>query len=137
MPSTAGALGDLYATTGNPSRARATYDLTMVMQRIAAARGQSLGRDLALFFADHDRDLDEAVRLARAEAALRDDVYTDDALAWTLYKRGDLGAAKRPSSRALRHRGGRVPSSCRAIATPRSPARGGRPPGWRARAGTS
>src|SRR6185436_17859780 len=102
MPSTAGALGDLYATTGNPSRARATYDLTMVMQRIAAARGQSLGRDLALFLADHDRDLDEAVRLARAEAALRDDVYTDDALAWTLYKTGALGAAKRASSRALR-----------------------------------
>jgi hypothetical protein len=42
------------------------------------------------------------VRLARADAARRDDVYTDDALAWTLYKRGDLGAAKRAASRALR-----------------------------------
>src|SRR4029079_6381538 len=67
MPSTAGALGDLYMATGNPSRARASSDLAMVMQRVAAARGQSLGRDLAIFLADHDRDLDEAVRLARAE----------------------------------------------------------------------
>jgi tetratricopeptide (TPR) repeat protein len=102
LPSTAGALGDLYAATGNPSRARDSYDLAMVMQRVAAARGQSLGRDLAMFLADHDRDLDEAVRLARADASRRDDVYTDDALAWTLYKRGDLGAAKRAASRALR-----------------------------------
>jgi tetratricopeptide (TPR) repeat protein len=102
MPSTAGALGDLYVATGNPSRARASYDLAVVMQRVAAARGQSLGRDLAMFLADHDRDLDEAVRLARADAALRDDVFTDDALAWTLYKRGDVRAAKRAASRALR-----------------------------------
>ena len=102
MPATAGALGDLYAAAGNPSRARASYDLTMVMQRVAAARGQSLGRDLAMFLADHDRDLDEAVRLARTDAARRDDVYTNDALAWALYKRGDLGAAKRAASRALR-----------------------------------
>src|SRR5262245_11851562 len=35
MPSTAGALGDLYAAAGNPGRARATYELAMVMQRIA------------------------------------------------------------------------------------------------------
>jgi len=102
MPSTAGALGDLYTAAGNPSRARGSYDLAMVMQRIAAARGQSLGRDLAMFLADRDRDLDEALRLARADAARRDDVYTNDTLAWTLYKRGDLGAAKRAASRALR-----------------------------------
>jgi hypothetical protein len=55
-----------------------------------------------MFLADHDRDLDEAVRLARADAALRDDVYTDDALAWALYKRGDLADAKRAAARALR-----------------------------------
>jgi hypothetical protein len=72
------------------------------MGRVATTRGQTLGRDLALFLADHDRDLDEAVRLARAEAAMRDDVYTDDVLAWTLFKRGALREAKRASARALR-----------------------------------
>lgn len=101
-PSVAGALGDLYARAGNPERARAAYEFTMVMGRLAAARGMSLGRDLALFLAEHDRDLDEAVRLARAEAAMRDDVYTNDALAWALFKRGALADAKRASARALR-----------------------------------
>ncbi len=102
MPATAGALGDLYARIGDPARARASYDFAVYMGRVATARGQTLGRELALFLADHDRDLDDAVRLARAEAAARADVYTDDALAWALFKRGELRAAKRSSARALR-----------------------------------
>jgi len=102
MPATAGALGDLYASTGNPERARASYDFAVYMGRVASVRGGTAGRDLALFLADHDRDLDDAVRLARADAAVRDDVYTHDALAWTLFKRGELAAAKRAMTRALR-----------------------------------
>jgi tetratricopeptide (TPR) repeat protein len=101
-PSAAGALGDLYETTGHPTRARASYDFAMYMGRVATARGQTPGRELAMFLADHDRDLDAALRMARAEARLRDDVYTDDALAWTLFKHGDVRAAKRASARALR-----------------------------------
>jgi len=101
-PATAGALGDLYAQQNDPERARASYEFAVYMGRVATTRGQTLGRDLALFLADHDRDLDEAVRLARAEAAMRDDVYTDDVLAWTLFKRGALREAKRASARALR-----------------------------------
>ena len=98
----AGALGDLYARAGNPARARDSYAFAVYMGRIAAVRGQSPGRDLALFLADHDRDLAEALRLARAEAAARDDVYTNDALAWALYKNGRLADAKRAVARALR-----------------------------------
>jgi tetratricopeptide (TPR) repeat protein len=101
-PATAGALGDLYAQQNDPERARASYEFAVYMGRVATTRGLTLGRDLALFLADHDRDLDEAVRLARAEAAMRDDVYTDDVLAWTLFKRGALRQAKRASARALR-----------------------------------
>jgi tetratricopeptide (TPR) repeat protein len=102
MPSTAGALGDLYEATGHPERARASYEYAMYMGRVATVRGQTLGRELAMFLADHDRDLDDALRLARAEARLRDDVYTDDALAWALFKHGNPRAAKRASGRALR-----------------------------------
>ncbi len=101
-PQVAGALGDLYAATGNPERARASYDFAMYMGRVAIARGRTLGRDLALFLADHERDLDEALALAQSEAAMRDDVYTDDALAWVRFKRGELRAAKRAMARALR-----------------------------------
>jgi len=101
-PAVASALGDLYAARGEPARARATYDFAMYMGRVAAARGQTLGRELTLFLADHDRDLGEALRRAAADAGVRRDVYTDDALAWVLYKSGDAARAKRAMTRALR-----------------------------------
>jgi tetratricopeptide (TPR) repeat protein len=43
-----------------------------------------------------------ARRLARLEADTRDDVYTDDALAWALYRNGRFRAAARAAHRALR-----------------------------------
>jgi tetratricopeptide (TPR) repeat protein len=57
---------------------------------------------LARFLAEHDRSLEEAVRLAESAAVDRHDIFTDDALAWAYYKAGrvqDAGAAIR---RALR-----------------------------------
>jgi tetratricopeptide (TPR) repeat protein len=101
-PSVAGALGDLYAAGGDPARARATYDFAMYMGRVATARGRTLGRELATFLVDHDRDLAEAEGLAAADAVRRHDVYTDDALAWALAANGRLVEAKRAMSRALR-----------------------------------
>ncbi len=101
-PSVAGALGDAEAAAGNSARARASYDFAVYMGRVATARGKTLGRELALFLADHDRDLDEAFRLAAADARARDDVYTDDALAWVLFKLGRVPRAKRAMARALR-----------------------------------
>ncbi len=100
-PGVAGALGDLYARAGDPDRARATYAFGVYMGRVATARGQTLGRELALFLADHDRDLETALRLAARDAAVRRDVYTDDALAWSLYKSGHRAEAKRAITRAL------------------------------------
>ena len=102
MPAVAGSLGDLYAAIGDPERASTTYDFAMYMGRVAMARGQTLGRDLALFLVDHDRDSDEALRLATTDAARRRDVHTDDALGWVLYKRGRTAEAKRALTRALR-----------------------------------
>jgi tetratricopeptide (TPR) repeat protein len=70
--------------------------------RVAEATGTTWGRQLALVWADHDRRLPDALRQARAEAAGRGDVYTDDALAWTLHKNGRPAAAMRAAHRALR-----------------------------------
>jgi tetratricopeptide (TPR) repeat protein len=47
-------------------------------------------RDLALFYADHDMKLTEALDLAQKELEVRHDIYTWDALAWALYKNGKL-----------------------------------------------
>jgi tetratricopeptide (TPR) repeat protein len=101
-PEIVAALADVFATRGDRAEAERQYALVEYMARVAAANGTTYGRQLALFYADHDRAPAEAVRLARAEAATRDDVYTADALAWALYKDGHSRAAKRAAGRALR-----------------------------------
>lgn len=101
-PDLVAALGDVHAAAGQPADAEAAYALVEYMGRVAAATGTTYGRQLALFYADHDRRFGEALRLAREDAATRGGVYTDDTLAWALYKNGRLAEAARASHRALR-----------------------------------
>ena len=53
-------------------------------------------------FGDANARLDEALRLAKAEFEIRRDIYTWDALAWVLYKRGEYPEAKDAIGKALR-----------------------------------
>ncbi len=101
-PDLVAALGDVYASEGDTAQAEEQYAMVEYMGRVAEAMGTTYGRQLALFYADHDRRLPEALRLARQEAMARDDIHTNDALAWALYKNGRLGAAARAAHRALR-----------------------------------
>ena len=57
---------------------------------------------LALFYADHDIKLDEALTLAHKEFEVRHDIYTWDALAWALYKNGKYQEASDAMDHALR-----------------------------------
>ncbi len=57
---------------------------------------------MALFFADHDLNLDEAVRQARSVYDARPSIQAADALAWALYKSGQQGEALEHSREALR-----------------------------------
>jgi tetratricopeptide (TPR) repeat protein len=59
---------------------------------------------LALFLAQRgDKEkIDEAVRLAETAARERNDIFTNDALAWAYFKAGRLEDAARASARALR-----------------------------------
>ncbi len=59
-------------------------------------------RDLAMFYADHDLKLDEALTLAHKEFEVRHDIYTWDTLAWTLYKNGKYQEASDAMDHALR-----------------------------------
>jgi tetratricopeptide (TPR) repeat protein len=101
-PALHGLLADLHAAAGHPDQADRELDTVRVMEQLAASQGLSYGREVALVLADHDRNVPEALRIARADVARRPDVYGDDVLAWTLYKSGRHAAAKRASSRALR-----------------------------------
>ena len=101
-PDLVAALGDVLDAAGHTDEAGRQYALVEYMGKVAAAAGTTYGRQLALFYADHDRRPEEALRLARLEAAGRGDIYTDDTLAWACYKNGRLAEAARAAHRALR-----------------------------------
>ncbi len=101
LPDTAIALGDLYTKLGRSAEAKQQYELVEFIERTSAASG-TYSRQLALFYADHDIKLDEALAIAQREREARSDIYTSDALAWCLYKKGDLAGAKKSVDEALR-----------------------------------
>lgn len=102
LPETAIALGDLYSKIGQADEAKKQYDLLEFIERENSNKGGTYSRLLALYYADHDIKLDEALEIARRERAARSDIYTCDALAWTLYKKGDFAEAKKAIDEALR-----------------------------------
>ena len=68
-------MGDLYAEIGDSDQARLQYDTVEFIAKLAAINEQVYNRQLALFYADHDLKLDEALELATSELAVRKDVY--------------------------------------------------------------
>ena len=102
MPLFVSELGDLYAISGNQAEAEKQYALVKYIGLLGHINQGLHNRDLALFDADHDRDLVEALDLAQRELEVRHDVYTWDALAWALYKNGKMTEAANASEKALR-----------------------------------
>jgi len=92
-------IGDLLAERGDASGAEHYYQLAEELAGPAAAQTES---NLAVFLAEHDRRLPDALRIAQAVASVRHDIFTEDALAWTLFKQGRLADAQTASKRALR-----------------------------------
>jgi tetratricopeptide (TPR) repeat protein len=101
LPDYAAALGDLYTKLGRAEDARRQYELVEFVER-TGAQGGTYTRQLAMFWADHDTRLDDALSVARSERASRSDIYTADLLAWCLYKKGEFAEAKAAMSEALR-----------------------------------
>jgi tetratricopeptide (TPR) repeat protein len=102
MPEYAAALAGLYERAGNRIEARRQLELVDVIDKMVRANNEKTNRNLALVFADLDRNLERALELAQAEFAVRGDVYTYDALAWALYKNGKLADAALATAKALR-----------------------------------
>jgi tetratricopeptide (TPR) repeat protein len=92
-------VGDLYARRGDGMQAEHYYQLA---EDLAGPQTAQTEANLALFLADHDRKLADAVRIAESIARQRHDIFTDDALAWAYYKVGRLEDAYAASQRALR-----------------------------------
>jgi tetratricopeptide (TPR) repeat protein len=101
MPIFIAELGDLYAKSGNQAEAEKQFALVEYIGLLGHINQVLHNRDLALFYADHNLKLTEALNLAQKELEVRHDVYTWDALAWVLYKNGKLTEAAKASKKAI------------------------------------
>jgi tetratricopeptide (TPR) repeat protein len=102
MPIYIADLGDIYQTIGDTQDAEKQYTLVQYIGLLGHINQVLHNRDLALFYADHDRNLKEALALAHKEFEVRSDIYTWDALAWALYKNGRYAEAGDAMSHATR-----------------------------------
>ena len=81
-------LAEAYAASGDRARQAATE------RQLEESGAVNDPRTLALFLATRKQRVDEALRLARAELDVRQDVFTHDALAWALYASGNVAGAE-------------------------------------------
>ena len=95
-------LGDVYAASGDAAKASETYELAAAEQRLYQTNGVDLDAELALFDADHRRNLPAALAAARRALMDRPSIRSADILAWTLYQVGDDRAALAASTQAMR-----------------------------------
>jgi tetratricopeptide (TPR) repeat protein len=102
QPDFLAALGDIYTLTGQPANARQQYDTVEFIGKLAAINKVIYNRQLALFDANHDRRLDEALTLTSQELAARKDIYGYDAQAWALYKNGRYQEAQAAMQQAMK-----------------------------------
>jgi tetratricopeptide (TPR) repeat protein len=95
------ALGDIYQSDGQLEAAQQQYELVAAIQQLYEANGVDLDLEMALFNADHGRDLSKAVTQARRVFAQRPSIQAADVLAWALYQVGEYQEAQSFSQRAL------------------------------------
>ncbi len=94
-PPTLSMLGDLHETLGDSKSAAKYLDQAEEVVREEALIAKAAhAREAAVFFADHDRHLNEALELIQIDCKQRQDLYTRDAHAWILFKNNRLQEAK-------------------------------------------
>ncbi len=92
-------IGDLYAARGDAAQSEHYYQLA---EDLAGPGVVQTEANLALYLADHDRKLSDAVTIAETVVTKRHDIFTEDALAWAYYKAGRFKDAYAASQLALR-----------------------------------
>jgi tetratricopeptide (TPR) repeat protein len=102
LPQYVAALGDLYAALGDSAAARKQYDLVAYTFHVFEVNGVDVNLEKGAFLADQDQDSAEAVRLTQAAATWRQDIHTEDAVAWALYRANRPAEALAAANSALR-----------------------------------
>lgn len=96
------ALGDLNAITGEPAAAEKYYQQVEALHAANLTGGLHDHMQMARFYADHDRNLVEALRMAE-QSKLTLNVLQADTVAWVYFKHGDQAKAEEAIKRALSH----------------------------------
>jgi tetratricopeptide (TPR) repeat protein len=97
-------LGDLYRLTGKADEAQTQYAQVEAIHQLQKANGIQGEIQIAQFWADHDRNLPEALKQAEAEYKTRKNVYAADTLAWCRYKNGKYAEAREAIDAALKQK---------------------------------
>lgn len=93
-------LAQVYKLLGNDLKANEQVKLFEAIEEKLSVIGDQ--KALALFRADNDLKLPEALAIAEQEYILRKDIYTADVYAWCLFKNGRVEEAKKVIDEALR-----------------------------------
>ncbi len=101
-PATIALLGDVYKMAGRETDAARQHELLEKIAVMSSQKGNIYGRELAMYYANHNVKLTEACEYSVKEYETRRDIYGADAVAWTCYKAGRLDEAKRAMNDALR-----------------------------------
>lgn len=93
QPDLLAALGDLYRLTGDSVKAEQEYDTVEFIGKLEAINQVIYNRQLALFYANHNRNLGKSLGMAQKELENRKDIYAYDTYAWALYKNNQYSQA--------------------------------------------
>lgn len=102
LPQYLTALGDLYAQQGDTDAAQEQYDLVTYIFTVFEKSGVDVAGEKAAFLADYNLETAQAVMLIEEAAKSRNDIHTQDALAWTLYRAGRYEEALSAQEKAMR-----------------------------------
>jgi tetratricopeptide (TPR) repeat protein len=89
------ALGDVLMVAGNTDEAKKQYAMVETIAKLNKVNGVKGDMLTAKFYADHDMNLPEALKMAEAEYETRKNVYQADVLAWCYFKNGRLEDARK------------------------------------------
>jgi tetratricopeptide (TPR) repeat protein len=101
-PHDAVSLGDIYYLAGRSDDAERLFRITERVSQQDALHKRLYSRYLALFWADHDLNAQQAYSLAKQDYEVRKDVFGADTLAWTALKAGKIKEAREAMDQALR-----------------------------------
>ncbi len=100
-PETLGYEADAQKALGDSAASARTNDLIRAVERIGNAQHIS-DRLLAIYYSDHGLYPADAYAIAKRELAVRDDIFTEDTLAWAAAMDGRWDEARTRIARAIR-----------------------------------